>query len=82
MDDADAFARLKVRIVCQIEQRQAELLPFRASVLSMEKAGYDSTAARYVLECMENELARWRDIEQEINVFEIPVVVYARVTRT
>ncbi|SAL86164.1 hypothetical protein AWB74_07590 [Caballeronia arvi] len=69
MDNTDVFKRLRERVERQIEQRHAELLPFHAYVCSLEKAGYDSAAARYVLECMKQELIKWQDIEDRINAF-------------
>jgi hypothetical protein len=69
MDNTDVFERMRERVERQIEQRQAELLPFHEYVFSLEKAGYDSAAARYVLECMKQDLIKWQDVEAGINAF-------------
>ncbi|VXC18871.1 conserved hypothetical protein [Burkholderia sp. 8Y] len=81
MDNRDVFVRLKERVERQIEQREAELIPFHEYVHSLETAGYDSTAARYVLGCMEHELAAWAEVYEGMNSFDPVVPVRARAQR-
>ena len=79
MDNSDVFVRLKQRVERQIEQREAELIPFHEYVCSLEKAGYDSAAARYVLDCMKHVLAAWTEVHDGITSFD--PVVHARTQR-
>ena len=69
MDDIDVFEQLRGRVVRYIEQRETELVPFCEYVCTLEKVGYDSTAARYILEHMRQELANWRQAEFQIEAF-------------
>jgi hypothetical protein len=78
MDNSDVFVRLRERVERQIEQREAELLPFHEYVCSLEKAGYDSTAARYVLDCMREELGAWTEVHDRITSLGVVVPVRAR----
>jgi hypothetical protein len=69
MDNTDVLIRLKRRVERQIEQREAELVPFHEYVRALEKAGYDSSAARYVLGRMTSELGAWGRVLDGLNSF-------------
>jgi uncharacterized membrane-anchored protein len=78
MDNNDVFVKLKEKVERQIEQREAELIPFHEYVCSLEKAGYDSAAARYILDCMKHELAAWAEVHDGIGFFDPVAPVRAR----